>query len=114
MERFIKFFNKYTFTFNLVNSDNTPRDLTNTQSLTFAISKWSHTQVLQSKTDADPEITIVNAANGEVDVELTPTMLNSLPKGRLYYYEMQQVNNFNEPVTLTSGYFNLKDRLIEE
>lgn len=106
--------NKYVFSFNLVNTDNTPRDLTNTQSMTFAISKWSHTEVLVSKTDADPEITITDAANGNVEVLLTSTMLNSLPKGRLYYYELQQINTFNEPITLTSGYFNLKDRLIEE
>lgn len=106
--------NTYVLDFNIVNEDNSPRDLSNTQDIRFGIAKWSHTPILELKSLADPEISIVNAANGEVDVTLTPDMLNNLPKGRLYYYELWQINTFNEPLTLAKGYFNLIDRLIEE
>jgi hypothetical protein len=84
----------YDLTFNLVNPDGSPKDLTGTVSLTATISEyfWS-TPVLTINADiTDPE-------NGGMSVKLSQEDLDTL-KSRVYHLEVQHENALNQNINL--------------
>jgi len=106
--------NTYSIIINVTSPDGSIKDLTGTISMKFALAARRYAAPLIELTyGTDDGLTIVNAELGQIKLVLDYTELNILPEGR-YYFEIRQVNVFNEPTTLVTRDVTIRETLIKQ
>jgi len=106
--------NTYSIIINVTNPDGSIKDLTGTISMKFALAARRYaTPLIELTYGTDNELTLVNAELGQIRLVLNHTELNTLPEGR-YYFEIRQVNVFNEPITLVKRDITIRETLIKQ
>lgn len=103
----------YEINFSLQNSDGSVKDLSGTQELKFALSKYitDPTPNITFTLD-DPELNITDAANGKVTLTLTSTTLSVLESDRVYFMELWQRNALGQAMTLQSQNIFVHDAIL--
>jgi len=105
--------NTYTLNYTVKNSDGTVKNLTGTQELKYEMSRRVNSTPILQYVLADVEVSIVDPVNGNIQIKLSPEVLNSIKVGN-YYHELWQINATGDKLTLMTSNVTIQDRLIKE
>lgn len=103
--------NTYTLTYNVRNADGSIKPLDGSLTLKYELAKRVDSNPLIQFTEDDPELVIVDALNGKLQVHLKPEKLNTLNDG-IHYHEIWQENVIGEKTTLMAEKLKIQQRLI--
>jgi hypothetical protein len=106
--------NDHKITYTLTNKDGSPKDLSSSLQLKYAISaRPGGFPLIRFEMGEDPELTITDAVNGVVEIVLDKEVVNTLP-ARLYYHELWQENALGQSATLVSAKIKVNSQIIKE
>lgn len=105
--------NKYTITYSVKNKDGSIKDLTSTQSLTYALGEARHKPPLLTFDSNDSRLSITDPINGVIKLVITSASLANLKEG-VYLHEVRQVNALGDPSILISEKLHISSSLIKE
>tara|TARA_Y100001973_G_C4907486_1_gene190227 strand:+ start:14 stop:358 length:345 start_codon:yes stop_codon:yes gene_type:complete len=103
----------YELRLNIQNPDGSPKDLSGTMELKFAISKYITSPVPDLIFDLnDPELSITDAPNGSIKIDIKSSTLANLEADRVYFTELWQKNALGQSLTLQSQNILVNDAII--
>lgn len=95
----------------VTDEDGDPVDLLNT-TVTWAIARNAHTDALIEK-DTDGDVTIVDAAAGELNVDIEPADTRDL-RPRTYYHEVELRDQDGDPTTVELDDLEIRQAVIQD
>lgn len=97
-------------TFTLLNADDTPRDLTNSD-LVLELRKTVNAAdpaLLKLTSNPAAGITIIDAVGGQIEIAITDIETAALPAS-VFPYDLYEIKSGGDKTTVLSGHFSIQD-----